>query len=259
MSSYCKDFTLLYLTRFLRMFSYGMLAVIFFENLFNKGLTEQEASWIQSAIVAGDIGISLYLTTRADRLGRVNTLMAGALLKLLTGLAYAESTNVVVLTIAGILGVISVTGGEIGPFMPVEQSALSQLVEKSTENRGDTEKNITKMFGYYNLIGYLAQASGAAGAGIYINYVNNNCGTESDAITNLVRFYALLGGIMAVMYFFLNREVVEVEHAEDKKMVNCSGIEPQNFRTILTLSALFALDAFAGAFIVQSFLSFYYE
>ena len=86
------------------------------------------------SIVAGDIFISLFLTTRADKLGRVNTLMIGSLLKLITGLVYAESSNVIILTIAGIFGVISVTGGEIGPFMPIEQSALSQLVEKCCDS-----------------------------------------------------------------------------------------------------------------------------
>lgn len=115
----CRDFVLIFLTRVLRMFSYGMLALIFFENLFYKGLTPNEASWIQSGIVFGDVLISLVLTTQADRFGRINTLMLGALLKLFTGLFYAESNNAIILTISGILGVISVTGGEIGPFMPI--------------------------------------------------------------------------------------------------------------------------------------------
>lgn len=89
-----------------------------------------QAGWIQSFIVAGDIVISLFLTTRADKLGRINTLMLGALLKLITGIIYAESDNMTILIVAGIFGVVSVTGGEIGPFMPIEQSALTQLVEK---------------------------------------------------------------------------------------------------------------------------------
>lgn len=75
------------------------------------------------------------LTTQADRIGRVNTLMFGALLKFVTGLCYAESSNTVILIISGILGVISVSGGEIGPFMPIEQSALSQLVEDCTDDK----------------------------------------------------------------------------------------------------------------------------
>lgn len=107
----CKDFTLLFLTRILRMFSYGMLAVVFFDNLFNKGINSTEASWLQSSIVFGDIFISLLLTTKADKIGRINTLMFGALLKLFTGLFYAFTSNLVLLAISGILGVISISGG----------------------------------------------------------------------------------------------------------------------------------------------------
>jgi hypothetical protein len=96
-----------------------MLAVIFIDNLKFKGLDEEETSYVQSGIVFGDVLISLYLTTRADRIGRINTLMLGALLKLITGIVYAESNNIFLLTISGIFGVISVSGGEIGPFMPI--------------------------------------------------------------------------------------------------------------------------------------------
>lgn len=127
-NKHCKSFVLLFITRIMRMIAYGMLAVIFFNNLFLKDITEVQAGWIQTGIVAGDIMISLFLTTRADKIGRVNTLMLGALLKLITGIVYAESSNIIILTISGIFGVISVTGGEIGPFMPIEQSAMTQLV-----------------------------------------------------------------------------------------------------------------------------------
>jgi hypothetical protein len=114
-----KDFFLLFVTRILRMFSYGMLAVIFLQNLKNKGLSGDQISWIQSGIVFGDVILSLILTTQADRLGRINTLMVGAILKLITGLIYAESSDMTILIISGIFGVISVSGGEIGPFMPI--------------------------------------------------------------------------------------------------------------------------------------------
>jgi hypothetical protein len=114
-----RDYTLLFLTRIFRMIGYGMLAIVFFNNLFYKGITELQASWIQTGIVAGDIMISLFLTTRADKFGRINTLMLGALLKLITGLVYAEAESPFILLIMGIFGVISVTGGEIGPFMPI--------------------------------------------------------------------------------------------------------------------------------------------
>lgn len=130
-----KDFIMLFLTRIFRMIGYGMLAIVFFTNLFFKGISEVQASWIQTGIVAGDIMISLFLTTRADKMGRLNTLMLGAILKLVTGLIYAESESIFILLITGIFGVISVTGGEIGPFMPIEQSALTELIEKSSDSQ----------------------------------------------------------------------------------------------------------------------------
>jgi MFS family permease len=163
-----RDFVLLFVTRILRMFSYGMLSLIFFDNLFYKGLTPNEASWIQSGIVFGDVIISLVLTTQADKIGRVNTLMIGAFLKLLTGLFYAEADNVIILTVSGILGVISVTGGEIGPFMPIEQSALAQLVEDCSDSKDEIPKHTSAVFGYYNMAGYLSQALGAVFAGFFI-------------------------------------------------------------------------------------------
>lgn len=126
---------MLFLTRIFRMIGYGMLAIVFFTNLFFKGISEVQASWIQTGIVAGDIMISLFLTTRADKMGRLNTLMLGAILKLVTGLIYAESESIFILLITGIFGVISVTGGEIGPFMPIEQSALTELIEKSSDSQ----------------------------------------------------------------------------------------------------------------------------
>ena len=86
---HCSSFVLLFITRIVRMIAYGMLAVIFFDNLFWKGITEVEAGWIQTCIVAGDIIVSLFLTTRADKIGRINTLMLGALLKLITGIVYS--------------------------------------------------------------------------------------------------------------------------------------------------------------------------
>ncbi len=255
-----RDFVFLFVTRIMRMFSYGMLAVVFFDNLFYKGLTTNEASWVQSGIVFGDIIISLILTTRADRIGRVNTLMFGSFLKLLTGMFYADASNITILTISGIFGVISVTGGEIGPFMPIEQSALSQLVEDCVDSKEEVPKYTSAIFGYYNMAGYLSQALGAVFAGFFIELTSTHLDySKVEATANVVRIYALLGGLMFICYYFMNRNEIEAHDARDKNIISCTGIKPENIQTIITLSVLFAVDAFAGAFIVQSYLSYYYE
>jgi len=110
------------------MFSYGMIAIVMLKNLELKNFTGEEIGIIQSAVILGDIIISLYLTTKADKIGRKKTLIIGAILKVITGIFYAYSSSLIVLVIMGIIGVISVTGTEIGPFLPIEQSALTQII-----------------------------------------------------------------------------------------------------------------------------------
>jgi MFS family permease len=105
-----KDFILLFLARALRMFSYGMIAIVMIKNLELKNFDGPEIGIIQFAVVVGDIVISLILTTKADLFGRKNTLMIGAILKLITGIFYAYSSSLWVLVVTGIIGVISVTG-----------------------------------------------------------------------------------------------------------------------------------------------------
>ena len=114
-----RDIVILFLTKILRMFSFGALSVIFFNALSSKGIKEQQIGYLQSLIAIGDIVISLFLTTRADKLGRKKTLILGALLKIFAGVTYAVSNNYIMLVISGALGVLTVAGGEIGPFLPI--------------------------------------------------------------------------------------------------------------------------------------------
>ena len=60
------------------------------------------------------------------------------------------------LILAGIIGVISPTGNEVGPFLAVEQAGLAQVVP---------DRRRTATFAWYNLAGYLATATGALLAG----------------------------------------------------------------------------------------------
>lgn len=92
------------------MFSYGMIAIVMLKNLELKKFTGEEIGIIQSAVILGDIIISLYLTTKADKIGRKKTLIIGAILKVITGIFYAYSSSLIVLVVMGIVGVISVTG-----------------------------------------------------------------------------------------------------------------------------------------------------
>lgn len=111
-----RDAYLLFLTRFVRLFAYGSLSVVLVFYLIGLGLRESETGILLTLTLIGDTVISLYLTTRADRMGRRRMLIVGAILMAAAGLAFACTSNLVFLTIAGTIGVISPSGNEVGPF-----------------------------------------------------------------------------------------------------------------------------------------------
>lgn len=67
----------------------------------------------------GDLFITMYLTTNADRLGRKKVLAIGSILEVFTGIMFSMSNNFYLLMISGIFGVISLSGGDVGPFLSI--------------------------------------------------------------------------------------------------------------------------------------------
>src|SRR2546425_9034026 len=64
------DGWLLFVTRFARFFAYGSLSVILVFYLIGLGLSEAQVGLVLTLTLVGDVIVSLYLTTRADRIGR---------------------------------------------------------------------------------------------------------------------------------------------------------------------------------------------
>jgi hypothetical protein len=123
-----RDVVVLFLTRFTRLFAYGALSVILVFYLVSLGLTEAQVGILLTLTLAGDIASSLLLTTRADRIGRRRMLIVGAILMAGAGVAFASTKNLLFLIVAGTIGVISPSGHEVGPFLSIEQAALSHVV-----------------------------------------------------------------------------------------------------------------------------------
>ncbi|MBL8100289.1 MAG: MFS transporter, partial [Anaerolineales bacterium] len=123
-----RDIYLLFATRIIRMFCYGFLSIILVLYLTEAGFSEKQIGLLFTLTLAGDAFISLWLTTRADRFGRKKTLIIGALLMFFAGLVFIFTSILFFLTLAAIIGVISPSDKEIGPFLAVEQSSLTQLI-----------------------------------------------------------------------------------------------------------------------------------
>ena len=101
------DVKLLCLQRFVRLFAYGISALILVAYLEILGSSKTEIGLFMTLTLVGDVCISLLLTLFADGLGRKATLALGAILMVASGIVFAISGAYWVLLIAAIAGVIS--------------------------------------------------------------------------------------------------------------------------------------------------------
>jgi len=247
-----RDGWLLFLTRFTRLFAYGALAVVLVFYLTSLGLSTSQTGMLLTLTLAGDIVVSLYLTTRADRIGRRRMLIIGAALMAAAGVAFASTSNLVFLVVAGTIGVISPSGSEVGPFLPIEQAVLSQVVPSHTR---------TTVLAWYALAGSFATAMGSLCGGTLSHLLQRTAMTPLGSYRVVVLLYSALG-IALVFLFTRVSSTAEVSSA-----VAGSGA-PAAVKTrfgighsrdvVLKLSGLFALDSFAGGFVVQSFAAYWF-
>jgi MFS family permease len=241
---------MLFGTRFTRLFAYGSLSVILVFYLVSLGLTEAQTGLVLSLTLVGDVVISLYLTTRADRLGRRRMLIAGALLMAAAGIAFASTSNLIFLVIAGTVGVISPSGNEVGPFLSIEQAALSHVVSPKVR---------TEVFAWYTLTGSLATAFGAFCGGALSQSLQTVVAHPVQSYRVVVLCYAAFGLLLALLFTRLSSstEVVFPRAAHTSLLGKFLGLRHSR-QVILKLSGLFALDSFAGGFVIQSFAAYWF-
>ena len=244
-----RNIYLLFTTRALRLFGYGFLSVVLALYLLESGFDEFLMGLLFSLTLVGDAGISLLLTTTADRFGRKKTLIIGALLMMVAGIVFIMTNNPLLLIFAAVIGVISPSGNEIGPFLPIEQAMLSQLVSKEQH---------TGVFAWYGLIGSLATAFGSLIGGFLAKLFQNGGTSALDSYRLILLGYALIGGGLALVFCGLSHEGENYRSEHFVASQTRFGLHKSR-GVILKLSMLFSLDAFAGGFVLQSFMAYWFH
>ena len=244
-----RNVFILFSARIIRLFCYGFLSVILALYFARIGLTEQQIGLLFTLTLAGDAGISLWLTTSADRFGRKRTLIAGALLMAGAGVVFIVTRDVLLLLAAAIVGVISPSGNEIGPFLSVEQAALTQLLPN--------EKR-TQAFAWYNLAGSFATAIGALSGGWLAQVLQFRGMSSLDAYRSVLMGYALGGLILVILFLMLSQDVETIAASQADPARRVLGLH-RSRGVVVRLSALFALDAFAGGLIVQAMIAYWFH
>lgn len=245
-----RDAWLLFLTRFLRLFAYGSISVILVFYLVGLGLSESQTGLLLTLTLVGDTAISLFLTTQADRVGRRRMLIIGALLMAGAGLVFAFTRNFLWLVIAGTIGVISPSGNEVGPFLSIEQAALSHVVANRTR---------TEVFAWYTLVGSFATALGALVGGGLSHALERTAVSQINGYRAVVLLYAVLGLVLAGLFMRVSRDAEATPFERDGAggLGQLFGVH-KSAHVVTKLSGLFALDAFAGGFVLQSFAAYWF-
>jgi MFS family permease len=257
-----RDGELLLVAKIVRTFAYGFLSVILAIYLKLIGFDDFLIGLILTTTLLNSVIFTLIASFYADKVGRRKFLLIYAALMSVSGLIFAVSENYIVLIIAAFIGTINITGAETGAFLTIEQAILPQ-----------TLNNIRKrntIFAIYNMAGTLAMAIGVLLSGLpeilqqqlqYFNIMLN----QIDSIKLLFVLYSLLGIVLIGIYQLLSHKIeVQKDRGEEDKndsnllTVRRSSLSPQSKGIVLRLSGLFAVDSFAGGFVIQSIVSFWF-
>lgn len=284
-----RDVSLIFLTRFLRMSAYGsasLVLALFFASL---EVSEARIGLFMTLTLLGDVALSLGLTLVADAAGRRRILLGGCLGMVLAGAAFATSSNYWVLLAAAVVGVISVSGNEIGPFRAVEESVLAGLVGE--EGRSD-------VFAWYVVAGTLGSAAGTAGAGQLVEGLKSREWTELQAFRGVFCLYGAIGIVKAIATSLLSsrceadggsrnanayqpvgakqsRPTAATDETEEdgdegpaqserpapqpKPKMGFAQLSNKTRWTLLRLCALFAIDSLASGMVPYSLINFYMD
>ena len=240
-----RDGRLLFATRAVRMFAYGFLSVVLVLYLAGLGFSEGRIGLLLTLTLVGDTVISLGITLHADRIGRKRMLLLGAALMVAAGVPFALSGDFLVLLLAATIGVISPSGHEVGPFLALEQAALSQVLPEGRR---------TEVFAWYNLSGSFATALGALAGGWTAQALQASGLASVASYRVLVVAYAAAGLVLLALFSRTTGAIEAAKSATPSRF----GLH-KSTGVVLRLSGLFALDAFAGGFVIQSLVAYWFH
>jgi MFS family permease len=243
-----RDGKLLLCARIVRTFSYGFLSIVLAIYLKLSGFNEILIGVVLSATLVNSVIFNLFSSAYADRIGRKKILTIYTVLMVISAVIFFLTSNYVALIIAALVGTINVTGSEVGAFLSLEQAILPQTVNNI--------KKRNSIFALYNMVGTFAMAGGVLASGLP-NFLSQHFGLDQiSAIKTLFIFYAVLALAVMAIYLALSKKIeIPVQPGQD---LSRKSISPQTRGIIAKMSSLFAVDSFAGGFVIQSIVAFWF-
>jgi len=221
----------------IRAFLYGLGSVLIGVTLAKGGLTDAQVGLVFTAILVGMAIGAAVVGTIGERVGRRRMYVLLLLLVGVAGTVFALTLSIPMLVVAALTGCLSTDPNESGPITSLEQAMIG---EAAPETR-------LRVFGRYNAVAFLAGALGAL----------------SGALPSLLgmdpqRFLLVYPAAALVAAALASRLTTSVEAALEARPEHPTAPLARSKRTVIRLASLFAVDSFAGGFVVQSFVVFWF-
>ena len=233
---------LLIANRATRTFGYGFLAVVLGIYLDRLGTSPALVIAAFGVALASAAVLNILVGYYGDRFGRKKAMILFGLLMTVAGLILAVASNFPIALLGLAFGAVSPTGTEVSPFLSIEQSIVADAARQGRR---------TRAFAVYNLLGSLGAAAGGLAGGVPALLAG---GTPAvDDLRPMFLLYALLGLVAAGISAALPGSV---ELREEQKRVPLS---PTSRSRIVAIGSLFATDSFAGGFVLQGTILYWFS
>jgi MFS family permease len=174
--------------------------------------------------LVGDVVLGIILTMIADRIGRRKIILSGSLLMVMSGAVFVWFENFWILLAAAVIGVISTSGGDFGPFRAIEEYVNSfRFIEhmltchRSMLSQLTTPTSRADVLSWYITLSTLGSSLGSEVTGRMLEYLRNLEGWKlTDAYHALFLSYVIMGLLNAVLIFFLTKECEAEQEPEQQ-------------------------------------------
>ncbi len=226
-----RDARLVFIAKTTRTFCYGSLGVLFPVYLTELGLDARGLGVAVTLALLSSAALTVAVRRPAQRWGPRTALLGLAALIVLSALLFLTARSPWLVVVAAMLGNLAVGTGESGPFLALEQVAVT---------RASTRDGLTRALSLYNLTGYVASGLGAALV------------TRLTGSPTWVFALFLVGGLVQLAAYGLMRPTPPVAAATRARHTTPSR------SLVRRIAALFALDSFAGGFVIQSLVTYWF-
>jgi MFS family permease len=210
-----------------RTFCYGFLGIVLPLYLAELGLGATGIGISVTAALAGSALLTWLIRRPAERYGARVALLALVALSAVGAVLLLVTRQPWVVVVAAMLGNVAVGTGETGPFLTIEQVVVA---------RAATGTRRTTVLSLYNLLGYAAAALGSAMVGVI------------GSLTPLFLMFFAGAIVQAIAYLRIQTRPTAAPGAI---------VRPVSAPLIRKLAALFALDSFAGGFVLQALVAYF--